>query len=639
MTAPSNQPKYYFGAIDGLRALAVVAVLIFHLPMDLAPAGYLGVDIFFVISGFLITRQLTINLSIGLLGFYVRRFSRLAPMLFLVCAVTLVTASLTLKPEAFLAIRSSSIASILWFSNLHFWSQTGYFDSAVWEKPLLHTWSLSVEEQFYLVWPWVFIFAGTLTKAKRVVASYMIVLLLGLSSLVLSFFYREHHAETVFYWMPFRVWEFAVGALVTFGVAKGTKALVSPRQKTFALWVLFLLLCLLMFAPYDWRSLALQVLVVAFTATYVFLSDNVEAPSGLSDGVLKWLGDRSYAIYLWHWPLIYFLQLAIPNSKVLVSILAVALTFLAATVSFKYIERSVRPLGATTYRNGVALLICLVSTLVILMAGFFSSSELAGKQSPMRVEISTSEIEAEREEPLFRVLVLGDSHARVLVEGITARYAEKVAVSTYDMNGTFPGWMTRTYDDGRLRPFQISDATVEGLLTKKYDIAIVHARWGVYYYGNKLSLEGTQVKRVVSEGQLPASLSESRSVQSNGLAVLLKKLSGVADKVMVIGAVPPPGVEWAKCANRAKHTARCGPMDCSSASMRVAEVNAALAVWSEVAEFLDPTPLICGDGVAYPAGWGAGGLPLFMDSSHLSDSGKTWFAEQIFRGLSDFSIE
>jgi len=220
--------------IDGLRAIAVLSVLIFHLNESWLPGGFVGVDIFFVISGYLITkliiREIDQSGGFSFKGFYVRRVRRLFPAMAATFALSLVAAYFILSPAHVIEFAKSLISAIFSVSNIYFWNTAGYFDSDSSFKPLLHTWSLAVEEQFYLIWPLLlFLIYRCLGKAALIVA----VIAISLLSLALNLAVFENRAEimtwwnasfdreldldaTAFYLLPFRVFELGIGAGLVF---------------------------------------------------------------------------------------------------------------------------------------------------------------------------------------------------------------------------------------------------------------------------------------------------------------------------------------------------------------------------------------------------------------------------------------
>ncbi|MCI5144936.1 MAG: acyltransferase, partial [Candidatus Electrothrix sp. AR3] len=205
--------RQYRADVDGLRAFAVLAVLFYHFDFSFFSGGFTGVDIFFVISGFLITQNIMADLSKGSFSFarfYTRRIRRLFPALFVTLVLSLLFGFLLFTPEHYLRLAKSLLYSVLSVSNFFFWQEAGYFDTAVDFKPLLHTWSLAVEEQFYLIWPALLFLLFKLGKK-------WILLFLLLSS-ALSLYWSEQWLLTdpsgAFFLTPFRIIEFAFGAIM-----------------------------------------------------------------------------------------------------------------------------------------------------------------------------------------------------------------------------------------------------------------------------------------------------------------------------------------------------------------------------------------------------------------------------------------
>src|SRR5258707_144609 len=202
----------YRPEIDGLRAVAVLSVLFFHCGFISFSGGYVGVDVFFVISGYLITKNISISLldkTFSFRRFYLARLRRLYPALLATVAGTFLFASLLFAPPVLAKLAASTVASVMTFSNIYFWQEVGYWDLGVSLKPLLHIWSLSVEEQFYFAWP-LLLWVASCMRARRVVIP-AVVAICGITSLC---FASDFSRNTVFYWMPLRAFEFAIGASV-----------------------------------------------------------------------------------------------------------------------------------------------------------------------------------------------------------------------------------------------------------------------------------------------------------------------------------------------------------------------------------------------------------------------------------------
>jgi len=205
----------YRPEIDGLRALAVIPVILFHAEFNLFSGGYVGVDIFFVISGYLITTILIEDIEnnrFSIVNFYERRARRILPALFFVIFLCIPFAWIWMLPNEIKNFAQSIVAVSLFASNIQFWRESGYFDSEAKDKPLLHTWSLAVEEQYYLLFPIFLILVWQFGK-NRV---FWILFFMAIISLLFSEYGWRKNPNANFYLAPFRFWEIFVGALTAF---------------------------------------------------------------------------------------------------------------------------------------------------------------------------------------------------------------------------------------------------------------------------------------------------------------------------------------------------------------------------------------------------------------------------------------
>lgn len=231
----------YRPEIDGLRAIAVLPVIFFHAGFSIFKGGYVGVDIFFVISGFLITSILVEELDTGrfsILGFYERRARRILPALFLVLLVCIPFAYSLLLPNQLKDFSQSLIAVSLFVSNILFWQESGYFEPAAEEKPLLHTWSLAVEEQYYIVFPIFLLVFWTTGKPKLS----SLLLLVATASLLLCEWGWRNSPSANFYLAPTRAWELLAGSLTAFVVAK-----FGVQRNNIISWIGFFLIAFAIF--------------------------------------------------------------------------------------------------------------------------------------------------------------------------------------------------------------------------------------------------------------------------------------------------------------------------------------------------------------------------------------------------------
>lgn len=295
----------YRSEIDGLRALAVVPVILFHAGIPLVSGGYVGVDIFFVISGYLITSIILSELEQGkfsIITFYERRARRILPALFLVMAVCLPFAWMWLIPSEFKDFSVSIIGVILFSSNIVFWQTSGYFETATELKPLLHTWSLAVEEQYYVVFP-VFLLLVWRFGRRWTASLIGIVVLLSLVCAHLGAFQKP---IATFYLLPTRAWELGMGALAAIYLAREGRVDVSQRAcQLFSLLGLILIVGSIFF--YDqytpFPSLYTLVPTVGSVLIILFAGTQTLAGSLLARKPMVWIGLISYSAYLWHQPL------------------------------------------------------------------------------------------------------------------------------------------------------------------------------------------------------------------------------------------------------------------------------------------------------------------------------------------------
>lgn len=326
--------------IDGLRALAIVPVLLFHAGFSTFSGGYVGVDVFFVISGFLITSILLKdihNSSYSIIDFYERRIRRIFPALFSVILFVLLVAPFALLPDDYNFLPKEVAGALLFVSNIVSWRKSGYFSSDAEERPLLHTWSLGVEEQFYIFAPIILFFI--IVKLKRKPDLF----LLGIfaASFLLSIFLTGPKPSAAFYLLPSRTWELMAGSLLALNrVAKPRSALLNEliALAGFAAIVgsVFLFNAKTAFPGYA------AALPVFGSVCIIFAAQQTLVGKLLSLKPVVFIGLISYSLYLWHWPLIVFFR----NWNLLMDSsgrwLVVAVSLVIATLSWRFIERPFR---------------------------------------------------------------------------------------------------------------------------------------------------------------------------------------------------------------------------------------------------------------------------------------------------------
>jgi peptidoglycan/LPS O-acetylase OafA/YrhL len=340
LSAVSLPSQLYRPDIDGLRAIAVLLVLIFHAFPEAAPGGFVGVDVFFVISGFLITGIIARELDeerFSLAGFYARRIRRIFPALIVVLALVLVAGWLVMLPSAYAQLGSDVFASAAFFANIALLLQSGYFDVESAKKPLLHLWSLGIEEQFYLFWPLLLMLAARLRLKLFWIAA-----ILGTASFALNLLLIGWNPVATFY-LPFtRAFELLAGALLALGwnqIDKPSRA--SDWRAATGLALIALAVGLFdSHSPFPgWRAalpVAGSVLLLSTPAAWLNRSVLASRP-------MVWIGLISYPLYLWHWPLLVFFALIKFSPLTLLERgLILLLSVLLAWATYRYIEKPLR---------------------------------------------------------------------------------------------------------------------------------------------------------------------------------------------------------------------------------------------------------------------------------------------------------
>ncbi len=358
----------YRREVDGLRAVAVIPVMLFHAGLSVLPGGFVGVDVFFVISGYLIGTLIWQDLQQGrftLADFYTRRIRRIIPALATVM-LACVPAAWLLMPPADLKDFAESLAAVsLFVSNLLFRSESGYFDTAAELKPLLHTWSLAVEEQFYLLFPLLLGWAHRHRQAGR-----WLLLACGAASLALAQWQLRTQPDAAFFLLPARFWELLAGVLAAFLLADnkrpGTPAL---RQAGAAAGLVMIVAAALLFTrdtPFPGAAALLpvggSVLVILFAG-----ADNL-AGRLLGSRIAVGIGLISYSAYLWHQPLLAFSRYREWTlASETVGLLMCALSLLLAALTWRFVERPFRARGQIATRT--VLMLALAAALLFIGAG------------------------------------------------------------------------------------------------------------------------------------------------------------------------------------------------------------------------------------------------------------------------------
>jgi peptidoglycan/LPS O-acetylase OafA/YrhL len=334
----------YRKEIDGLRAIAVIPVILCHAGIFGFSGGYIGVDIFFVISGYLITTIILAELAqnkFSIKSFYERRAKRILPALSAVLIATTVLAYI-LMPANLLKSYANSLMSVVTFtSNFHFFTTSGYFSTVSDQKPLLHTWSLAVEEQFYLFFPIMLSYLWV--KGKKYITQIIIVLSV-ISLLLAQFLAVNNFSDANFYLIFSRAWELFAGALIALTSIQSTQ-MKNWQREILGFIGLFLIACSIFFFDDNTLFPSFYTLVPIIGTVLIIAFSTADTLTGkfLANRLFVGIGLISYSLYLWHQPFFAFLRLkSIGEPELQLFIAAIALTFICAWLSYQYVEKPFR---------------------------------------------------------------------------------------------------------------------------------------------------------------------------------------------------------------------------------------------------------------------------------------------------------
>lgn len=350
--SPTTHGSHYRPDIDGLRAIAVLAVIFFHLNKALIPGGFVGVDIFFVISGFLISLNILQDLERGkfsIVDFYRRRVKRIALPMLIVVGVTLVAAQILLLPEDAKRTAISALWSLLSMANVYFWLNldTSYFAAATAETPLLHLWSLGVEEQFYIIWP---LLLGAIYRPSRAMWLCVAATAVALASFLLGQFLFSRDPSFVYYMLPTRAGELLLGAIAALAVLKGYKLPSAMVTATAASGLLLLVGSLYLLSEQQVFPGLLAIPPTLGTALLIMAGHSRD---NLVSRALAWrplvsIGLISYSAYLWHWPLLAFYRYGHQSVGVLAGTVILASTLSLAWLTYRFVEHPARASKASS---------------------------------------------------------------------------------------------------------------------------------------------------------------------------------------------------------------------------------------------------------------------------------------------------
>ncbi|MFK7848607.1 MAG: acyltransferase family protein [Rhodothermales bacterium] len=654
--------------IDGLRAFAVMPVVFFHLGIPPFTGGFIGVDIFFVISGYLITSIVLKEIEAGkfsIVNFYERRIRRIFPALFAVILVCIPISMFIMIPTEFESFSKSIISTITFTSNILFWQEVGYFETVAEEKPLLHTWSLAVEEQFYLIFPLIMLAILTLSGKKTLL---FILILSTLASLILSSFASVNYPIPNFYLIPTRAWELSAGcfcALANITTKKGIAEILAAFGLATVLISIFLFDSLTPFPSH------LTVLPVVGTCLIILFARKTIVETILSLRVFVWIGLLSYSIYLWHQPLSAFSKLAGIFSTTPIFLTSYfALLFCLSILSYKFVEIPFRRMTFIN-RKRVFLLSAGAAT-ILLFAGVFGITSNGAKfrfsdQQLTLIEPSSSEYACEAyvsdeieyakscligdANSDFKIALIGDSHADALASELFKEFDEKsIAVERIfsDYCHPIPNlYDTRYTNVDRCEKYE---SQLRQHIEKEVDAVLIHLRWTfrLYPIPNQIqNLNFDNGEGGIEHDNMPRenfALIEGQR-RLDGASKLLRmnefiqNLAALEKPVIIVGPVPEPGWHVPKY-NMQRILFGQTSNDLSTSYERYKTRNSfVLSFLQAIKEeknvsVVYPHDTLCSDYVRCNVQ--VAGNPLYFDDDHLSAIGVRTIKNSIIEEISKF---
>jgi len=556
--------RHYRRDLDGLRSLAILPVVFYHYGLGGLSGGFVGVDVFFVISGFLITSLLLREIEAGefsIVEFYERRARRILPALFFVLVVTTALSLLVLLPVDLGNYGKSLTATTAFASNLFFWREFGYFDRAAEFKPLLHTWSLSVEEQFYILFP------PFLWLISRLARKHLITILAFClcGSLVLSVIATSLWPAAGFYLPATRAWELLIGALLA---ARAVPSLTNQHVRD-GLSVIGILLIAggVVFIN---RAMAFPGWVAAFPCLGAALIIHVSLSGGaIGNRILQWrplvgIGLVSYSLYLWHWPLLVLAKYAANRELRLPEVVAVLLVaFGLSVVSWRYVERPFRGHSNVFDRRRVFTFAGVGSTMTIACGAVFVLSDGFPSRLPAEVlkyaQVTQEEFpmtpgcfnrgaDDVREGRLCRIgadtgaspsfIVWGDSHANRVAIPLAEIARTRGRVGLLASVGSCPPLIDVQWPLRGCGPF--NDEVLKVVERQRIEIVILSGMWANYAEGTRFKHElGGGIANVLSDDlSVRNAVADNAAVFSRALLRTVDRLTSAGAHVVIIGPVP-----------------------------------------------------------------------------------------------------
>lgn len=669
--------SFYRPEIDGLRALAIIPVVFFHAKVYGFSGGFIGVDIFFVISGFLITSILKREMqhdTFSFSAFWARRIRRIFPALITVTiATTIASYIFLLFQKDLLEFGKSLFALSLFMSNMFFMRKQGYFAGPAEYSPLLHTWTLSVEEQFYIVLPFLLFFGWKFFKKKL----FPLFLLIGISSFIYSI-YLIHivpgnnffipfmpniwggaiNQTSGFYILPSRVWEFIVGVLL----ALSTRTITSKKlsEVTSAIGIILILYSVSTFdarTPFPGIEALLPVigcaLIIAGTTNHITLVSKL-----LSSPLTVWVGLISYPLYLWHWPVLVFAHIIFGRLTSLQTILLIVVSIVLSWITYRVIEKPFREKSILVDSKTIIFtgLCCLLLTAAI---GYGLRYVDSTKRIPdtARVFMSTTNNNGPRYEECHSnrdlshdgpcmlgdtstntestFLLWGDSHAAAILNTIDTLAKEaSVSGALFTSGGCIPitGVTTATPKESCSKT---NDLALEYITEHNIKNILLVARWDSY-------VQPSTGGELITEVNQPISINGAKNTFTKKFSEMVLQLTNEQREVYILKQVPEqPNFDTRLQFYSLVHNAKA-PLPVANTRKEYDSYNSFTSTFfidlakNKHVHILDPEDILCDD--LNNCRLDINGLPIYTDKDHLNFEGSNLLSP-LFKRFLDTSKE
>jgi peptidoglycan/LPS O-acetylase OafA/YrhL len=607
--------------IDGLRALAVIPVVLVHAGVPGLSGGFVGVDVFFVISGFLITSILVREIDekrFSVIRFYERRARRILPALLTVLTFSLMAGWLVAPPIDYLDLARSAFATLLFASNIFFMLEANYFAQSSDFYPLLHTWSLGVEEQFYIFFPLVLMGVGRWWAGAR---NWLLAMGLVLS-LVVSVWAVQEMPTAAFYLLPTRAWELLIGSAVAVRTLPAVRR-GWLRQLLVAAGLLLIVVPMVLYdANTQFPGLsALPPCLGAALIIHAGKEGTTFCGQLLSTRPVVFVGLISYSLYLWHWPLLALsrLYIGMTDLPLWISAVAIVLSIAVATLSYYFVERPFRTPGVFSRRqiftfSGTGMAVMGILGAVIVVQGGYPT-RMSGSLAILEDRFDVMESRYDCMDRTLsegycrvgdlaaptRILLWGDSHGAALAPAM-AVFSERAGVSAYVVsNAACPPLLNvrRLNDDDWSRCEKRKAETLEFIKANAamIDVVVLAGRWAVSATGEVPIAEGDeQIKlaEIVDGNAIPRAPAVAFAF---GIHETLDALNATGVEVILLGGVPEIGwdVPRAMAASLQHHLSSPETPDLAEFNLRNEEANTILAREAEQygAYFIPLAPILC----------------------------------------------